>query len=50
MTLNRHIPGAYECIYNFCDKLNNLDPSEFGEYRKKINFKDLLDSVNDVNK
>lgn len=48
MLISRHIPGAYHCVYDMCDKLNDMDEKDFVEHENRVDFKDFLDLLNGI--
>lgn len=48
MIISRHIPGAYHCVHDMCDKLNDMDEEEFIEHENRVDFKDFFDLLNGI--
>ena len=44
MIIDRHMPGAYQCIYNYCDELNTKTEEELEGYGQKVDFANFLNS------
>ena len=44
MILDKHMPGAYQCIHNYCDELNTKAEEELEECEQKVDFANFLNS------
>ena len=44
MILDKRLPGAYQCIHNFCEELNAKTEEELEDHEMKVDFMDFLNS------